>query len=130
MAGSFSWEADDSQRRRYYVGKCDFEKRNPNTGRLTSLRLFSGRLRMPDPPMRFLVGSNAQSPIRWESFSGLSPAESEPSEDSEPSEESESVGSRAVPEHVPESEEEDVVMTEADMERNATRFLDNICDEA
>src|ERR1044072_98973 len=125
-----AWEADDSQKRRYYVGKFAFEKRDPNTGRLTSLRLFSGRLRMPDPPVRFLVGPKAQSPIRWDSFSGLSPTESESSEDSEPSEESESVGSRPVPEHVPESEEEDVVMTEADMERNANFFLEKVCDEA
>src|ERR1044072_2175441 len=76
-----AWEADDSQRKRYYVGKCAFEKRDPNTGRLTSLRLFSRRLRMPDPLVRFQVGPRAQSPIRWDSFSGLSPTESEPSED-------------------------------------------------
>src|ERR1044072_6035799 len=85
-----AWEADDSQRRRYYVGKGAFEMPDPNTGRLTSLRLFSGRLRMTEPPLRFQVGPRAQSPIRWDSFSGLSPLESEPSEDSEPSEESES----------------------------------------
>src|ERR1044072_1802657 len=121
--GEDAWEADDSQRRRYYVGKCAFEKRDPNTGRLTSLRLFSGRLRMPEPPLRFQVGPRAQSPIWWDSFSGLSPTESEPSEDSEPSEESESVGSRPVPEHVSDLEDEDVEMTEADTVRNANFFL-------
>ena len=85
---------------------------------------------MPEPPLRFQVGPRAQSPIRWDSFSGVSPTETEPSEDSEPSEESESVGSRPVPEHVSDSEDEDVVMTEADMERNATFFLEKVCDEA
>ena len=85
---------------------------------------------MPTPPVRFQVGPRVQSPIRWDSFSGLSPTESEPSEDSEQSEKSESVDSRPAPKHVSDSEEVDVVMTEADMERNATRFLDNICDEA
>src|ERR1044072_3269914 len=125
-----AWEADDSQKRRYYVGKCASEKRDPNTGRLTSLRLFSGRLRMPEPPLRFQIAPRAQSPIRWDSFSGLSPTESDSSGSSDPSAESESVGSRPVPEHVSDSEDEDVVMTKADMERNATFFLEKVFDEA
>src|ERR1044072_954055 len=124
------WEVDDSQKRRIYVGTCAFEKRDPITERRISFRIFSGRLRMPTPPVRFQVEPGVQSPIRWDSFSGLSPTESDPSEDSDPSEESESVGRRPVPEHVSDSEEEDVVMTEADMERNATLFLEDICDEA
>ena len=126
-----AWEADDSQKRRYYVGKCAFEKRDPNTGRLTSLRLFSGRLRMPAPPLRFQVGPRAQSPIRWDPPSESDPSEETgPSEETVPSEKSESVDSRPGPKHVPEPEEEDVEMTEADMERNADFFLEKVCDEA
>ena len=34
-----------------------------------------------------------------------------------------------MPEPKPDSEDEDVVMTEADIEKNATLFLENICDE-
>src|ERR1044072_8797042 len=114
-----AWEVDDSQKRRIYVGACAFEKRDPITERRISFRIFSGRLRMPTPPVRFQVGPRVRSPIRWDSFSGLSPTESEPSEDSEPSEKSESVDNPLVPEHVTESGEEDVMMSEADMERNA-----------
>jgi hypothetical protein len=36
-----AWEADDSRKKRFYVGRCAFEKRDPATGRDTSLRLFS-----------------------------------------------------------------------------------------
>ena len=85
---------------------------------------------MPTPPVRFQVEPGVQSPIRWDSFSGLSPTESDPSEDSGPSEKSESVDSPPVPEHVTVAEEEDVAMTEADMERNADFFLEQVCDEA
>src|ERR1044072_1123213 len=103
-----AWEVDDSQKRRIYVGTCAFEKRDPITERRISFRIFSGRLRMPTPPVRFQVGPRVQSLIRWDSFSGLSPTESYPSEDYEPSEKSESVDSPPVPEHVSDSEEEDV----------------------
>ena len=50
--------------------------------------------------------------------------------DSNPSEESESVDSRPMTEHDSDSELEDVKMTEEDIERNATRFVENIRDEA
>ena len=99
-----AWEVDDSQKRRIYVGTCAFEKRDPITERRISFRIFSGRLRMPTPPVSFQFGPRVQSPIRWDSFSGLSPTESDPSEDSEPSERSESVDSPPVPEYVTESE--------------------------
>src|ERR1044072_108596 len=108
------WEVDDSQRRRIYIGTCAFEKRDPINGRRISFRIFSGRLRMPTPLVRFQVGPRVQSPILSDSFSGLSLTESEPSEDSEPSEKSESVDSPPGPEHVSESEEEDGVMLEAE----------------
>src|ERR1044072_8111820 len=124
-----AWEVDGSQRRRIYVGTCAFEKRDPVTERRISFRIFRGRLRMPTPPVRFQVGPRVQSPIRWDSFSGLSPTESDPSEDYVPSEKSESMDSPPVPEHVTVSEEEDVAMTEADMERNADFFLEQVCDE-
>src|ERR1044072_8208439 len=110
-----AWEVDDSQQRRFYVGTCAFEKRDPITERRTSLRIFSGRIRMPAPPPRFQAEPRVQSPIRWDP-----PVESDPSEEPVPSE---SVDSPPEREHVAESEEEDVVMTEADMERNADFFL-------
>ena len=119
-----AWEADDSQRKRHYVGKCVFEKRDPVTGRETSLRIFSGRIRMPEPPRRFQAPT-VQSPIRWDSLLVTSPSETE----SDPSEYEESVDSRTMPEPKPDPEDEDVVMTEADLEKNATLFLDDICDE-
>ena len=50
--------------------------------------------------------------------------------DSDPSEESESVDSRPMTEHDSDSESEDVKMTEEDIERNATLFVENIRDEA
>src|ERR1044072_2355617 len=121
-------EVDDSQKRRFYVGTCAFEKRDTITERRTSLRIFSGRIRMPAPPPRFQVEPRVQSPIRWDP-----PVESDPSEEAGPSEEavpSESVDSHPGLEHVSESEEDDVVMTEADMERNADFFLEKVCDEA
>ena len=59
-----------------------------------------------------------------------SPSESDPSMESDLSEESESVDSHPVPEHKSDSESEDVEMTTADIERNATLFLDDIRDEA
>ena len=124
-------EVDDSQKRRFYVGTCAFEKRDPITKRRTSLRIFSGRLRMAAPPLRFQVGPRAQSPIRWDPPSESDPSEETgPSEETVPSEKSESVDSRPGPEHVSDSEEEDVEMTEADMERNADFFLEKVCDEA
>src|ERR1044072_3223382 len=111
-----AWEVDDSQKRSFYVGTCAFEKRDTITKRRTSLRIFSGRIRMPAPPLRFQTEPRVQSPIRW-----APPVESDPSEEAGPIEEavpSESVDSPPGLEHVAESEGEDVVMTEADMERN------------
>src|ERR1044072_9066868 len=78
-----AWEADDSRKKRYYVGRCAFEKRDPATGRDTSFRIFSGRIRLPEQPARF----RARSPIRVDSFSVTSPSECE----SDPSEFMESV---------------------------------------
>ena len=43
-----AWEADDSRKKRFYVGRCAFEKRDPVTGRDTFFRIFSGRMRMPE----------------------------------------------------------------------------------
>src|ERR1044072_6312810 len=123
-----AWEVDDSQKMRFYIGTCAFEKRDTVTERRTSLRIFSGRIRMPAPPPRFQAEPRVQSPIRWAPL-----VESDPSEEAGPSEErvpSESVDSPPEREHVAETEEEDVVMTEADMERNADFFLEEICDEA
>src|ERR1044072_5601388 len=75
-----AWEADDSKRKRYYVGKCAFEKRDPVTGRETSFRIFSGRIGLPKQPVRFRAAP--RSPIRVDSFAVTSPseAESDPSE--------------------------------------------------
>src|ERR1044072_1990820 len=70
-----TWEADDSQRKRFYVGKSAFEKRDPVSGRVTSLRIFSGRIRLLEPPRRFQVALTVRSPIRWDSFSASSPIE-------------------------------------------------------
>ena len=50
-----AWEADDSQKKRFYVEKCAFERRDPVTGRDTSLRISSGRIRLPKPPTRYLT---------------------------------------------------------------------------
>src|ERR1044072_9000354 len=99
-----AWEADDSRKKRFYVGRCAFEKREPATERDTSLRLFSGRIRLPELPVRPRV----RSPRRVESFSVPSPSECE----SDPSELVESVDSR--PKHVPNPDPEDkeVVMTD------------------
>ena len=74
-----AWEADDYPKKRFYVGKSAFEKRDPVTGRVTSLRIFSGRIRLPEPPRRFQVAPNVQSPIRWDSFSVTSPTETDSS---------------------------------------------------
>ena len=125
-----AWEADDSQKKRYYVGKTAFEKRDRITGRVTSFRIFSGRIRLPEQPIRFHVVPDVQSPIRWDSLSVTSPSESDPSIGYDPSEESEPVDSHPVPEHKSDSKSEDVEMTTADIERNATLFLDDIRDEA
>src|ERR1044072_5871963 len=116
-----AWEADDSRKKRFYVGMCAFEKRDPETGRDTSLRLFRGRLRLPELPVRPRV----RSPRRVESFSVTSPSECE----LDPSEFVESVDSRSVPEPTPKPVEEDVVMTDEDVALNATLFLADICDE-
>src|ERR1044072_3370799 len=124
-----AWEADDSQRKRFYVGKSAFERRDPVTGRVTSLRIFSGRIRLQEPPRRFQVAPKVQSPIRWDSFSVSSPIETDPSMDSDPSEESESVHSRPTTEHDSDSKSEEVKMTEEDIERNATLFVEEIRDE-
>ena len=80
-----AWEADDSQRKRFYVRKTTFEKRDPVTGRVTSFRIFSGRIRLQDPPRRFQVAPTVRSPIHSDSFSVSSPIESDPSMDSDPS---------------------------------------------
>src|ERR1044072_9588358 len=125
-----AWEADDSQKKRFYVGKSAFERRTPVSGGVTSLRIFSGRIRLQEPPRRFQVAPNVQSPIRWDSFSVSSLIETDPSMDSDPSEESESVDNRPMPEHDSDAESEEVKMTEADIERNATLFMENIRDEA
>ena len=90
-----AWEADDSQKKRFYVGKCAFERRDPVTGRDTSFRIFSGRIRLPEQPLRFQAAPRA--PIRDNSFSVTSPSESDPSMESDPSEECESVDSHYVP---------------------------------
>src|ERR1044072_5249884 len=119
-----AWEADDSQKKRFYVEKTAFEKREPVTERVTSFRTFSGRIRLQEPPMRFQVAPKVQSPIRWDSFSASSPIETDSSMDSDPSEESESVDRRPMPEHISDSESEDVEMTEADIEKNATLFVE------
>src|ERR1044072_9179569 len=106
-----TWEVDDSQKRRFYVGTCAFKKRDTITERRTSLRIFSRRIRMPAPPPRFQVEPRDQSPIRWDP-----PVESVPSEEDGPREEAvpnESVDSPPGLEHVAESKEDDVVMTEA-----------------
>src|ERR1044072_6186714 len=87
-----AWEADDSREKRYCVGRCGFEKRDPVTGRYASFRIFSGRIRLPEQPVRFRVAP--RSPIREDSFSVTSPLEVE----SDPSEYLESVDSRSVPE--------------------------------
>src|ERR1044072_9445122 len=92
-----AWEADDSQKKRYYVGKCAFERRDPVTGHDISLCIFSGRTRLPEQPARFQA--TPRSPIRWDSFSVTSPSESDPSMESDPSEESEAVDSCHVLEH-------------------------------
>src|ERR1044072_4977492 len=119
-----AWEADDSRKKRYYVGRCAFEKRDPVTGRDTSFRIFSGRIRLPEQPVRFRAAP--RSPIREDFFSVTSPSESE----SNPSKCGESVDSRPVPEPNPEPEDVDVVITEEDIALNATLFLADICDEA
>ena len=119
-----AWEADDSQKKRFYVRKTAFEKRDPVTGRVTSFRIFSGRIRLQEPPMRFQAAPRVQSPICWDSFSASSPIETDPSE------ESESVDSRPVPEPKSDSKSEEVVMTMDDIERNATLLLEDIRDEA
>src|ERR1044072_229631 len=119
-----AWEADDSQKKRYYVGRCAFEERDPVTGRDTSFRIFSGRIRLPEKPVRFRAAP--RSPIRAEYFSVTSPSEAE----SDLSEYVESMDSRPVPEPNPEPEDVDVVMIEEDVEKNATLFLEDICDEA
>src|ERR1044072_4234205 len=119
-----AWEADDSQKKRYYVEKCAFEKRDPVTGRDTSFRIFSGRIRLPEQPVRFRAAP--RSPIRVDSFSVTSPSETE----SDPSEYVESVDSCPVPVPNPEPEDVDVVMTEEDVALNATLFLADIGDEA
>src|ERR1044072_6877346 len=107
-----AWEADDSQKKRYYVGKCAFEKRDPVTGRDTSFCIFSGRIRLPEQPVRFRAAP--RSPIREDYFSVTSPSEVE----SDPSEFVESVDSRLVPEPRSEPEDVDVVMTEEDISLN------------
>src|ERR1044072_9184329 len=112
-----AWEADDSRKKRYYVGRCAFEKRDPVTGRDTSFRIFSGRIRLPEQPVRFRAAPRA--PIRVDSFSVTSPSEVE----SYPSEHVESVDSRPMPEPKSDSKDEDVVMTEEDVYMNATLFL-------
>src|ERR1044072_1029680 len=119
-----AWEADDSLKKRYYIGRCAFEKRDPVTGRDSSFRIFSGRIQLPEQPVRFRAAP--RSPIREDSFSVTSPSESE----SDPSEYVESVDSRPVPELDPEAEDVDVVMTEEVVALNATLFLADICDEA
>src|ERR1044072_4058681 len=116
-----AWEADDSRKKRFYVGMCAFEKRDPETGRDTSLRLFSGRIRLPGQ----LARPRVRSPRRVESFSETSPWDDE----SDPSEYAKSVDSRSVPEPTPKPVEEDVVMTDEDVALNATLFLADICDE-
>ena len=117
-----AWEADDSRKKRYYVGRCAFEKRDPVTGRDTSFRIFSGRIRLPEQPARF----RPRSPIRVESFSVTSPSDDE----SDPSEFVESVDSRPEPVPNPDPEDKEVVMTDEDVALNATLFLADICDEA
>src|ERR1044072_2041049 len=90
-----AWEADDSRKKRYYVGRCAFEKRDPVTGRDTSFRIFNGRIGLPEQPVRFRAAP--RSPIREDSFSVTSPSECE----SDPSEFVESVDSCSVPEPNP-----------------------------
>ena len=70
-----AWEVDGSQERRVYVGPCGFDKLDPDTERRTSLRIFSGRIRVPTAPPRFQAEPRVQSPIRWDP-----PVESDPSE--------------------------------------------------
>src|ERR1044072_1772087 len=117
-----AWEADDSRKKRYYVGRCAFEKRDPATGRYTCFRIFSGRIRLPEQPARF----RARSPVRVESFSVTSPSDDE----SDPSEFVESVDSCPEPVRNPDPEDKEVVMTDEDVALNATLFLADICDEA
>src|ERR1044072_4743138 len=117
-----AWEADGSRKKRYYVGRCAFEKRDPVTGGDTSFRIFSGRIRLPEQPARF----RARSPVRENSFSVTSPSDDE----SDPSEFVESVDSRPEPIPNPDLADKEVVMTDEDVALNATLFLANICDEA
>src|ERR1044072_1103837 len=97
-----AWEADDYRKKRYYVGRCAFEKRDPVTGRDTSFRIFNGRIRLPEQPARFRAAP--RSHIREDSFSVTSPSEAE----SDPSEFMESVDSHPEPEHNPDAEDVDV----------------------
>src|ERR1044072_5917776 len=117
-----AWEADDSRKKRYYVGRCAFEKRDPVAGRDTSFRIFRGRIRLPEQPARL----RARSPIHEDSFSVTSPSEIE----SDPSEFVESVDSRPEPIPNPDPEDKEVVMNDEDVAVKATLFLVDICDEA
>src|ERR1044072_4588117 len=107
-----AWEADDSQVKRFYVGQVAFEKRDPTTGRTISLRIFSGRIRLREPPRRFQVPQRTQSPIRWDSFSASSPMESGPSMKSEQAERRYESDSNIVPES--QSEEEEIPSAEGE----------------
>ena len=100
-----AWEADDSQIKRFYVGQVAFEKRDPNTGRTLSLRIFSGRIRLREAQRRFQPPQRSLSHIRWDSYSASSPMESDPSEESEPTERCSESDSNTVPETQLEEEE-------------------------
>src|ERR1044072_6265161 len=131
-----AWEANDFQVKRFYVGQVAFEKRDPITGRTLSLRIFSGRIRMREPPSRFRVPPRTQSPIRWDTFEASSPMESDPSMCSEPMEEGSVSDSSVIPESEPEEEElpeaegeERNEVNPSQDEENVEWFLEQVCSE-
>src|ERR1044072_3264272 len=83
-----AWEGDDSGIRRFYVGQVAVERRDPITGRQLSLRIFSGRVRMREPPRSLReVPRRETSPMRCDDTSSSSSSSSSSSMESDPSEE-------------------------------------------
>src|ERR1044072_7636871 len=72
-----AWEADDSGIRCLYVGQVAVERRDHVTGRQLSLRIFSGRVRMREPPRSLReVPKKETSPMECEDTSTSSSSSS------------------------------------------------------
>ena len=126
-----AWEVDDSGTRRFYVGQEAFEKRDPVTGRQLSLRIFSGRIRMREPPSNLRVVPRKEiSPIQWDDTTSTSSSsmESDPSEEPVSEENSYSVTSPTTAEEAlpPLKGEEWDVKNPCQDEINAQRFVKHV----